>query len=163
LIAGLQETGVKALGIVIDANASLQGRWTRIQNFCRANGGKNVPKTLPESGLIIDGVLNKRFGAWIMPNNKDDGMLENFCQALVPVNENGSLWDYARDCATRAREQLHAPFIPVHVHKAQMHTWLAWQNPPGERMGSAITQRILKAEMGWGSAFATWFRTLYGV
>jgi hypothetical protein len=162
LIAQLQESSVKALGIVVDANSSYKTRWERIRNFCRKHGVK-LNDVCPETGLIVDNILNTKFGAWIMPNNKDDGMLENFCHALVPLADNKPLWDFAESSATHAREKLNACFIPTHVHKAQMHTWLAWQDPPGERMGSAITQRILKAELGWGKAFADWFRALYGV
>lgn len=98
-----------------------------------------------------------------MPNNKDDGMLENFCHAMVPAAQNQTLWDYARNSADFAREDYGAQFIPNHLHKAQLHTWLAWQDPPGERMGSAITKRILRAEMGCGLEFATWFRRLYNI
>jgi len=162
LIAQLQESSVQALGIVVDANASFSGRWQRIRDFCRSQGAA-VPNVCPETGLRVDNILGTRFGAWIMPNNRDDGMLENFCQAMVPAAENQILWDYARNSASFARDDYRAPFIEGHVHKAQVHTWLAWQNPPGERMGSAITKRILKAEMGWGNEFASWFRALYGV
>jgi hypothetical protein len=162
LVAQLQETGVKAVGIIVDANASFQGRWERIRGFCRKHGA-NVPAVCPQNGLIVGAILGARFGAWIMPNNRDNGMVENFCKELVPHTENEALWAYAKNSANHARENVNAPFIEAHIHKAQMHTWLAWQDPPGERMGSAIRKRILKAELGWGGAFSGWFRELFGV
>jgi len=162
LIAQLQESSVKTLGIIVDANGNFAGRWQRISGFCN-NQGAIVPNSCPNTGLIVPDILGTRFGAWIMPNNRDDGMLENFCQAMVPEADNRILWDYAKNSANFARKDYGAPFIENHLHKAQMHTWLSWQDPPGERMGSAITKRILRAEMGWGVSFANWFRELYGI
>ncbi len=158
LIAQLQETSVKALGIVVDANNKFQVRWERIREFCRKHGG-TVPDNCPDDGLIVDGILGTRFGAWIMPNNKDSGMLENFCHEMITSD---ALWNYAQNCANHAKN-LNAPFIDAHAYKAHIHTWLAWQNPPGERMGSAITKKILNPVMGRGKPFGGWFRKLYGV
>lgn len=158
LVAGLQATGVKVLGIIVDANDKFRPRWERIRDFCRRNGGR-APDTCPEDGLVIDGVLGRRFGAWIMPNNKDGGMLENFCLELI---FNNALWYYAQSTADNAK-QFRAPYSDSHRHKAHIHTWLAWQDPPGERMGSAITKKILRPERGQAKIFAEWFRKLYGV
>ena len=162
LVAQLQATSVRALGIIVDANDSFQGRWARVRHFCLSYGAP-VQNDCPAGGLIVENILGTRFGAWIMPNNHDDGMVENFCQAMVPAAENQALWDYARNSASFAQRDYNAAFINAHIHKAQMHTWLAWQNPPGERMGSAVRKRILRAEMGWGQSFSEWFRTLYDV
>ncbi len=162
LVVQLQESSVKTLGIIVDANASFETRWQRIRSFCQKHGA-TIPSSCPPEGLVVDSVLNTRFGAWIMPNNKDSGMLENFCQGLVPTKENEDLWAYAKNSASHARSNLSAPFIEAHIYKAQMHTWLAWQNPPGERMGSAITKKILKPDVGSAKPFADWFCKLYGV
>jgi hypothetical protein len=95
-----------------------------------------------------------------MPNNQDCGMLENFCHDLVPSAD--PLWGYAQECCVEAKRR-GAPHIDNHGHKAQIHTWLAWQNPPGERMGSAVRKNILKPTQGYAPPFAAWFRNLYKV
>jgi hypothetical protein len=160
LVASLQESGVKTLGIIVDANNSFKARWERIRDFARANGG-NPPNTCPEGGLIVDNVLSRRFGAWIMPDNKSAGMVENFCHALVPPGSD-KLWKFAFTCVTEAKRQ-GAPFKNVHTDKAHIHTWLAWQDQPGERMGTAITRKILKPDADKANPFVAWFRKLYGV
>ena len=59
--------------------------------------------------------------------------------------------------------KLKAPFKQVHIDKANIYTWLAWQNEPGRQLHQAIKERILnpnypdpKAE-----AFFHWFKNLY--
>jgi hypothetical protein len=159
LITRMQASGVKTIGVIVDAETSLVGRWQRIRNFCLSHGGGNIPDVFPLEGLISNQIHGRRFGAWIMPNNTDDGMLENFCRDLVPQT---SVWHYATSSADNAKK-LGASYSDAHKHKAHIHTWLAWQDPPGERMGSAITKKILSPEKGQAKLFADWFRKLYGV
>jgi hypothetical protein len=159
LVASLQATGVAILGIVVDANGNPIGRWERIRDFCRKNGA-SVPNVCPPQGLIVDGVRGRRFGAWIMPNNKDAGMVEDFCHGLIPTDD--SLWNFAQNCVIAAINR-GAPFIVAHRRKADIHTWLAWQNPPGERMGSAITKKILRHDAASAEPFVKWCRELYNM
>jgi uncharacterized protein DUF3226 len=159
LVAGLQESVVKTLGIIVDGDENPRGRWERIRNFCQTHDVA-VPNQCPPEGLIIDGVLGRRFGAWIMPNNQDVGMIENFCRGLIPSDDG--LWSFAQMCAEEAKRK-GASYVDAHRHKAEMHTWLAWQAPPGERMGSAITKAILRHDADSAQPFIQWFRTLYGV
>ncbi len=140
---------------------NLEGKWQRISQFCKGNGVGAVPNQCPEGGLIIDGIRKRRFGAWIMPNNSHNGMLENFCHDLVP-SERIDTWNYAKRCVDEAK-RLGAPFKNTHTSKSQIHTWLAWQDPPGERMGSAIAKRILNAKLGGAPQFSQWLKTLYGL
>jgi hypothetical protein len=159
LVATLQASGVTTLGIIVDANCNPNGRWERIREFCRKNGATIANAPSPQ-GLIVDGVRGRRFGAWIMPNNTDVGMLENFCHNLMPVTD--SLWTLTQTCVTEVK-RIGAPYIDAHLQKARLHTWLAWQNPPGERMGSAITKRILRHDAASAEPFVKWFRELYNV
>ncbi len=127
LITRLQASNLSTFGLVVDADSNANGRWQWIRDFCSANGGINLPAQCPQHGLVIDGIKKRRFGAWIMPNNTDNGMLENFCHDLVPAKDK-TTWDYAKSCAIAAK-QLGAPFINAHEFKSQIHTWLAWQRP----------------------------------
>jgi hypothetical protein len=159
LVAVLQASNVKTVGIIVDADDNPKGRWESVKNFCRKNGFP-VPNDCPSDGLIVDNVAGRRFGAWIMPNNRDEGMVENFCHKLVP--ENDGLWEFAVGCAADAKTK-GAPYIGAHRYKAEIHTWLAWQAPPGERMGSAITNNILRYDSDCAKPFIKWFRELYQI
>lgn len=159
LVAGLQESLVKTFGIIVDSDTNPEGRWQRIRDFCRLHRD-DVPDQCPSKGLIIDGILGRRFGAWIMPNNQDLGMIENFCHGLIPTEDG--IWGFAQTCTEEAKRK-GAPYIDAHRYKAEMHTWLAWQAPPGERMGSAITNGILCYDAECAQPFVQWFRELYGI
>jgi len=154
----LKESGLRALGLIVDADGEFEGRWQNVKAICEQLGGI-CPEQCPEGGLILD--LNAhKFGVWIMPDNKSGGMLENFCHTLVPAVSKG-LWEFACQCAQNAKAY-GASYKVVHTDKAYMHTWLAWQDPPGERMGSAITKQILRNETASAMSFVRWFRELYG-
>jgi hypothetical protein len=159
LTVQLQQSDISTFGIVVDADSDAAGRWESIRNFCKKLGGVGIPDGCPEDGLILENIKERRFGAWIMPNNKDNGMLENFCHGLVPDDVENQ-WDYATKCVADAKG-LGAPFLDVHRFKAQMHTWLAWQDPPGVRMGIAITKHILDPTKGGAPQFSAWFKALY--
>ena len=157
--AELKASGVTTLGVIVDADENADGRWKRISSFCKKNGA-NVSDACPVEGLIVDNIHGCKFGAWIMPNNKDAGMVENFCHDLIPAGDK--LWRFAQGCAINAKTR-GASFREVHFHKAEMHTWLAWQDPPGERMGSAITKKILNHDADAAKPFIDWFRNLYEI
>jgi hypothetical protein len=165
LFEQLKESGLKVLGVVIDADDNPKGRWQSIRDFCQKVQAQ-APAQCPGEGFIVDqikgpnGVVAK-FGAWIMPDNKSEGMLEDFCFKLIPPG-NEVLLVHAASAIARAKE-LAAPFIKPHERKALMHTWLAWQNPPGYRMGRAIAHRILYPDGQYAKPFVTWFRKLYGL
>src|SRR6202521_3203767 len=127
--------GLKVLGIAIDADDKLRERWESIRSFC-SKCNASAPLDCPSDGFIVDRLVGEngieaRFGAWLMPDNENDGMIENFCFRLVPSG-NEQLLEHAASSVGKAK-YLGAPFIPrVNVNaKARLHTWLASQNPPG--------------------------------
>ena len=62
----------------------------------------------------------------------------------------------------RAKE-LGAPYRHVHRAKAELHTWLAWQDPPGLQMHLAVRARLLRPTEAVTSGFVAWFRRLFQV
>lgn len=155
----LKSTGLKILGVILDADDKFVGRWESIQNFCKATGFKGTPKRLDKAGLILENDEGQKFGAWIMPDNASHGMLETFCATLVP-DAMDKLWKHGMVSFERAQE-LGAPCKKAHYEKAHIHTWLAWQDPPGERMGSALTKKILNPKSPTAKLFVEWFLKLY--
>ncbi len=146
------------LGVVIDADDEIDRRWRRISTLC-APFFSNIPIDLPPGGLITKNEVGKYFGIWIMPDNQKHGMLETFLRYLVPGNQ-ASLWSYAERSTGEALNH-GANYKSLHSDKAQIHTWLAWADPPGERFGTALLKKILDANAPSAAPFVQWFKELY--
>lgn len=148
-----------AVGVVLDADQNLAGRWNTVRN--QATSIFTVPAQLPAEGLILSNQEGRRFGVWIMPDNQQHGMLETFLKLLVPV-QRAALWEYAEAATVEARNR-GALFSTAHTDKAKMHTWLAWMEPPGQSLGHAIRARILDPSAVHAQNFVSWFIGLYGL
>lgn len=97
-----------------------------------------------------------------MPDNKVSGMLETFLQVLVPSTAE-ELLDYAKQSCTEAGK-LGAKFKPYQLTKAEIYTWLAWQDEPGRQLHQAVQERILDPTSSSEAAgFVAWFRDLFEV
>ena len=94
-----------------------------------------------------------------MPDNQNKGMLEDFLAYLVP-NESDHLWQFAQDQAQEAKNH-GATFKNVHKAKANIYTWLAWQDEPGKQLHEAIKEPILNATHPKAQDFVDWFKVLY--
>jgi len=110
-------------------------------------------------GLICANASGNRLGVWIMPDNHSRGMLETFLGFIVH-NPQNALWTYATTTADGAHQQ-GASFRDVHRDKAHIHTWLAWQDPPGRTLGSALRDRCLDPNSPVCAGFVAWFKRLF--
>ncbi|MCW5206366.1 hypothetical protein VU08_05490 [Desulfobulbus sp. F5] len=154
----LKASGLKILGIILDADEYPSNRWKSIRN-CLTEKFPDIPEQLPQSGLIHHGEI--KVGVWMMPDNQEQGMLETFLQFLLP--ENGkALWQFTEQSCQQAKEQ-GACFKDCHSDKAKIHTWLAWQNPPGRQLRHAIKERILSPASPQAAVFMQWFKKLFEV
>jgi hypothetical protein len=151
--------GIKYLGVMLDADSKLSVRYNRLRKLFGAVF-PDMPADLQNSGLIIHNE-EKSFGVWIMPDNTSDGGLETFLRHLIP-DQSQPLWQLASDSVTKARE-IGAPCREVHVAKANLFTWLAFQDPPGQKPGTALTKKILDPYAPSAAAFVKWFRDLYAL
>jgi hypothetical protein len=156
----LQASGLSVLGIMIDADDNPLGRWQSIRS-ASLKSIPDIPEDLPEEGLIHITPSGIKFGIWIMPDNKMYGMLETFLTYMIPIGDE-ALWHFAQEVAQEAKSK-GAVFIDPHLDKANIYTWLAWQNPPGRQLHQAIMERILNPNHPNAQRFVTWFRTLYGL
>lgn len=154
----LKGSGLKALGILVDADESAPGRWRRIRERC-AGAFHELPEHVPASGLVATNERGIRLGVWLMPDNTNRGMLETFLSLLRP-DTNEPLWEHARAAHAQARV-LGAPCTQAHEHKAQIHTWLAWQDPPGRQLHQAVIERMLDPKAPHAALFLNWFKKLY--
>ncbi|WP_417910588.1 DUF3226 domain-containing protein [Candidatus Electronema sp. PJ] len=149
---------LKIIGIILDADDCPADRWQSIRN-CLIEIYPDIPQQLPATGLIHPGEV--KLGIWMMPDNQQRGMLETFLQVLLP--EGGeALWDFSQQSCQQAKAQ-GACFKDCHSDKAKIHTWLAWQNPPGRQIHQAIMERILSPASPQAAVFMQWFRKLFEV
>ena len=156
----LAASGLQALGVVIDANGDARGRWSRMRDRCR-NEFRQLPNEIPEDGFEVDHSDGPRFGVWIMPDNRFRGMLEDLLVRLIP-NESRPLYGLAESCVAEAAQN-GASFKDVHRRKAELHTWLAWQDEPGRQLHEAVHHRVLDPEKPESRPFVGWFRRLFRV
>ncbi|CAN1208689.1 DUF4435 domain-containing protein [Tumidithrix helvetica PCC 7403] len=156
----LQASGLSALGIIVDADDNPQGRWQSIRS-ASIRSIPDLPEALPEEGLIHITPSGIKFGVWMMPDNKMRGMLETFLTYLIP-DGNESIWQFAQKSALEAKNK-GAMFTDAHGDKANIYTWLAWQDPPGRQLHQAIMERLLDPNHPNAQMFVTWFKALYGL
>ena len=160
LEAELGASGLEALGVVVDANGDAVTRWNDLREWCSSEFS-DLPAQIPVEGLEVVHSGGPRFGIWIMPDNRLKGMLEDWLVRLIPES-SGPLYELARNCVSDSKRQ-GAPFKDVHRTKAEIHTWLAWQDEPGLRLYDAVMHGVLDPERPESGPFVSWFRSLFGV
>ncbi len=160
LEAELRASGLEALGVIVDANGDASTRWSHLRDRCSSEFA-DLPDQIPVGGLEVVHVRGPRFGIWIMPDNRLEGMLEDWLVRLIP-EASGPLYELARKCVSDSKRQ-GAPFREVHRTKAEIHTWLAWQDQPGLRLYEAVTRRVLDPERPESGPFVSWFTSLFRV
>lgn len=156
----LKSSALKVLGIILDADDEPADRWQSMRN-CLLERYPEIPEELPATGLIHGNPGEIKVGVWMMPDNRERGMLETFLQFLLP--ESGKeLWTFSEQSCRQAKES-GASFKDCHLDKAKIHTWLAWRNPPGRQLHNAITERILSPASPQAAVFMRWFQDLFQV
>ncbi len=86
-------------------------------------------------------------------------MLETFLTYMIP-DENESIWNYAKTTVMEA-QNIGASFIENNTDKANIHTWLAWQNSPDPQLHNAVMEKILNPKHPQAQIFINWFKKLY--
>jgi hypothetical protein len=157
----LKTAPLKVLGVMLDADGGVtaEDRYASFRNQCNSLF-PGLPRHLPKDGLIDDNG-EKRLGLWVMPDNSSDGGLETWLQHFVPESAK-QLWDYAESCCTEGRK-VGASYRDAHIHKARMYSFLAWQDPPGQSPGNAISRGVLDPQSSNARQFLAWFRQLFSI
>lgn len=149
------------VGLVIDADSDLNSRWQSLRDVVIRAGYRDVPTTPERDGTILDhpvGALLPRIGVWIMPDNQTKGILEDFLRFLVPAGSH--LFDYVKFSVANIPEG-EKRFSQQAEPKALIHTWLAWQEEPGNPFGTAITTRALDPEVAQVDVLVSWLMRLF--
>jgi len=123
--------GMEILGVVLDADDHLTGRVQAIGDRLKKvqPSLKASDVQISENGTTSNDIGNlKKFGFWIMPDNKNPGMLEDFLMKIVL--KPAECIDLATECVEKAKKQGCCTFREAHYSKAVIHTYLAWQDKP---------------------------------
>ncbi len=155
----LKQSKLNALGIVLDADQDIESRWDAVCERLRQAGYSNLPDGPNPNGTIIESDQMPRVGIWIMPNNHLPGMLEDFVAELIPDDDD--LKPKAEDILREIENENLNRYSSLHHQKAFIHTWLAWQETPGQPMGLAITAHALQHNQPLAQKFVDWLNRLF--
>ena len=93
--------------------------------------------------------------------NKKRKVMGDFLSFLVPNKEENPVWQKAVECANEVLEMNEETFTDIHLSKAQIHTFLAWQKDCGRPFGQAITAKYLQVENPKCEIFVDWLNRLF--
>ena len=148
----------KRLGVVIDADLDPKARWTEVRHRFKTVGIE-LSEVSSAGGTVVTGIADEwRVGVWLMPDNSQAGTLETFLSRLVPLGD--TCWPHAEASAKEAK-RLGAKYPGKYFSKAHIHTWLSWQEEPGQPFGTAITSACFRTDSPDALAFVAWFRRLF--
>jgi hypothetical protein len=161
----------KVLGLILDADIEglredqvIQSRLDQLA--ARVGTYYTLPTIFPEGGLILDPLASRPeadrlpgLGVWLMPNNKAYGMFEDLLM--------GSLSDqvaaYTTTVVKQSKADGIAKFKDVHLSKAVIRTYLAWQDPPDiQYLGLAIKRGAFEKIEAECKQLIQWLEQLFG-
>lgn len=154
----------KTIGIVIDADKeyekdasqAFEKRWAQVRNRL-LKSYDNVPKNPSLEGTILEEADLPKIGVWLMPNNTDPGMLEDFLKEMAdPVAVQ-----VAAQCVDMAKTKEVTTFKQNHHSKAVVHTYLAWQDEPGKPLGQSVTSHAFRPHTPIAQNFTSWLKKLF--
>ncbi len=155
----VQAPGLRAMGILVDANGDVDARWDAVKGRL-APADVHLPDSPAPAGTIIDRrppAGMPRVGVWLMPDNTAPGELEDFVIQMIP--DRDAVWPLAQSyidgipCGERK-------FSEKKKLRAQVHAWLAAREDP-RRMGEAIRARDLEIDGPLCRKFVAWLKALF--
>lgn len=151
---------ITQLGLVIDADFQ-----STDNGFDKAFG--TVQRILQDWGYDISSATNgfifkhpdklPDFGLWIMPDNASDGLIEDFIKQSV-IASDLPLFNRAAMAVSALPEP---KFKPIRASKAEVATWMAWQEKPGQPLAGAVGQNLIDFDNGLPKLFIEWLRQVY--
>lgn len=150
------------LAVVVDADSVANGGGykhtiKRVTEIVKQYGFTLLPNH-PVAGVIYqhdDGLAD--FGLWVMPNNSNEGMLEDWIKNCIHSDEH-KLFTHAQEVVG----DLSAPkFAQIHRSKAEVATWLAWQKPPGHGLYHIVEDNLIDLDSAMCKELSGWLNHIY--
>ena len=152
----LRKSETQIIGVILDADEDIDACYQKIKNQIK-DFYPILPVKFPKTGLVLAPENLPKLGIWIMPNNQDNGALEDFYLKLV----TGIDTDFIKKCIKTAKQKKLTSFKPQHKNKAIMHTYFAWQDKPGMPLYSAINKIALNYNKEIAKNFKVWIEKLF--
>ncbi len=152
------KSDLATIGIIIDADSGILQKWRRLKSVL-SEIGYVVPNKPLDGGTIIRDENLPVFGVWIMPDNNENGMLEDFVKYLIPSSDK--IMPFIEETLDLLESKKINKYKPIHKSKASIHTWLAWQKTPGTPMGLAINKTYLDTNQKLCKSFVDWINKFY--
>lgn len=152
----------RTIGVVVDADNDIQNRYKQIAGIVNQHAGHIEGYTPESDGLIIPSHSTEaNFGIWLMPNNVNLGMIEDFAISLIPQEDR--LLPEVENTLDRIEKLGINRYSTARRSKAKIHTFLSWQEEPGCPIGLSITKNILKPEGEIAIRFVQWLTRLFSL
>jgi len=162
LLSQLNDGQITHVALVVDADylehhgLGCQKTIDRVTDMVNPFGFELDPAS--ENGLCFkhaDGFAD--LGLWIMPDNHDEGMLEDWIKTCVKVDEQTLF-----QSASSAVQDLENPKFSAHLtSKAEVATWLAWQKQPGHGLYVALNDDLLDGDRPLFKAIEQWLLGIF--
>lgn len=159
----IKSDAVKTVAVVLDADQNLQQRWQSLKISLAPYGYQVPDQPNPDGFIHLPHDIYPSIGIWLMPDNLQSGMLEDFVRLLIRPDD--LLNPFVEQILSQIeRETIESRYDPVyHRAKAYIHTWLAWQKDPGTPMGLALTKTYLDHNTDLCLRFVSWLNRLFNV
>jgi len=161
LVGEFKDGHLTHLGVVIDAdfkNVSNQGflatKSVASELLLRLG---YVESSTTTSGITYSHNDLPTVAVWIMPNNKDDGIIENWIAQSIRPSEQ-VLFDSARTTVSRLNPK---KFHENQTSKADVATWLAWQQVPGQPIASVIGNQLVDVNAPLVESIVEWLTATF--
>ncbi len=160
-LSQLDDATVTRLAVVVDADSAANGSGykhviNKVDNIVKPYGFTLASD--PVGGILFkhdDDLAD--FGLWVMPNNCDEGMLEDWIKRCVHSDEH-ELFSHAETVV----DTLPQPkFKPIHISKAEVATWLAWQKHPGHGLYRAVEDKLIDTDSALFKELCVWLTHIY--
>ena len=144
-IKQLESSYLERLGIIIDSDyivngGGLENTLLQIHNKIKDHGYPSPYQRLPNSGIYFEGENDlPKLGVWVMPNNLDEGMLEDWMLSICHPNEQKFLNNVTQIVTTMPSPR----FSKIHEAKAIANTWLAWQKKPDRGLYNLFQEGLI--------------------
>jgi hypothetical protein len=161
LLNQLDDAQITRLAVVVDADSTVNGggyqhaidkvtETVKLHGFTLASN--------PVGGVLFqndDGLAD--FGLWVMPNNSDEGMLEDWIKSCVHPDEH-ELFTHAKTVVDTLPQ---TKFKPIHISKAEVATWMAWQKQPGHGIYRAVEDQLIDTNSALFKELCDWLNHVY--
>lgn len=175
LLHDIEDGQIKKLAVVADADhtgisGGFSERWKQLTDPIKEEAGyiiSSPPDHAYEGSLFEHPDGLPKVGLWIMPDHKNDGMLEDLVKQTVCDGQQPDLLNKAEKCLQELPVKLFEPQGQSHRRaKATVYTWLAWQEKPGQNLISTIDiekpeQNLINLQSNEIMGFKNWLNRVF--